>query len=110
MADEAVTHRPQTTTNARTQSQQSVLIGIENKHFIWKNILFLQTETGIGILPMPVFLFIACRILCQTTLAGILSARDMRKSAAMFSGENRTITEDELYNNEKGNEGSRWIA
>jgi hypothetical protein len=56
---------------------------------------------------MPVFLFIICRILCQTTLAGILSARDMRKSAAVFSGENRTITEDELYNNEKGNEVSR---
>jgi hypothetical protein len=56
---------------------------------------------------MPVFMFITCRILCQTILAGILSARDMRKSAAVFSGENRTITEDELYNNEKGNEVSR---
>ncbi|EDS01747.1 hypothetical protein EUBSIR_00399 [[Eubacterium] siraeum DSM 15702] len=35
---------------------------------------------------MSVFLFIACRILGQTTLAGILSARDMQKSVAMFSG------------------------
>ena len=46
----------------------------------------LNIKTGIGILPMSVFLFIACQILCQTTLAGILSARDMRKSVVMFSG------------------------
>ena len=38
------THRQQTTTIAETQSPQSVLIGIEIKHFFEKNILFLQVK------------------------------------------------------------------
>ena len=38
------THRQQTTTIAETQSQQSVLIGIEDSHYLIKNRLFLQAE------------------------------------------------------------------
>ena len=38
------THRQQTTTIARTQSPLSVLIGIENSHYLIKNILFLQAD------------------------------------------------------------------
>ena len=38
------THRQQTTTIAETQSPQSVLIGIENLLYFYKNRLFLQAE------------------------------------------------------------------
>ena len=38
------THRQQTTTIAETQSPQSVLIGIENSHYLIKNRLFLQAK------------------------------------------------------------------
>ena len=38
------THRQQTTTIAETQSPQSVLIGIENLLYFYKNKLFLQAE------------------------------------------------------------------
>ena len=39
------THRQQTTTIAETQSPQSVLIGIENLLYFYKNRLFRQTES-----------------------------------------------------------------
>ncbi len=38
------THRQQTTTIARTQSPQSVLIGIENLLYFYENRLFLQAD------------------------------------------------------------------
>ena len=38
------THRQQTTTIAETQSPLSVLIGIENSHYLIKNRLFLQAN------------------------------------------------------------------
>ena len=53
------THRQQTTTIAETQSPQSLLIGIENKHFYWKNILFLQTEDKGNPLPIILSVFIS---------------------------------------------------
>ena len=42
------THRQQTTTIAETQSPQSVLIGIENSHYLIKNRLFIQAETPVS--------------------------------------------------------------
>ena len=62
------THRQQTTTIAETQSPQSVLIGIENSHYLIKNRLFLQTDRRHSLRFLFVYITLNCP-LKQTNFA-----------------------------------------
>ena len=69
--------------------------------------VFRQSETGIGIYRCPFFCLLPVESYVKPPYPVFCLQEICENLWLCFRAENRTITEDELYNNEKGNEVSR---